>query len=156
MRPEIFARIGTLKINQISPDLHTIADFARDTQQIDNLVIGNKGFRLFHTTKLDDFVGLEPPSKAVFLGTDRQNLYTLIQLLRKSKMVSIEDLATTSALLKFISENEAHFPNITGLHITYDVQYNELINSIPDSLLGRCRKLSLTEKTESSTFFSTV
>ena len=71
-------------------------------------------------------------------------------------MLSIDDLQSTWPLLKLLCDNEAQFPNITGLHLTYDAKHDDLVRSIPLRLLQRCRKLSLIEKAESTTFIHTT
>ena len=58
IRPKMHARIGQLDFAYITCDLYTIENFAHQTLQIDKLMFGNRGFKLFENAKLDEMVGL--------------------------------------------------------------------------------------------------
>jgi len=111
--------------------------------QIDKLMFGNRGFKLFENAKLEEMVGLTLPVPVICRQTDRQNLATLVNLLKKTKMLVLDRLNVTWPVLKILSDNEASFPSITGLHIEFDPAYNKLIEDLPPNLLKRCRTLSL-------------
>lgn len=87
--------------------------------------------------------GLTLPVPVICRPTDRKNLATLVNLLKKTKELRLDRLNVTWPILKILSDNEACFPNITGLHIEFDPEFSELILCLPDNLLKRCRSLSL-------------
>lgn len=98
---------------------------------------------MFEDAKLDELVGLHIPLPVLCRMTDRHNLTTLVSLLKKTKMLRLDRLSVTWPILKILSDNEASFPSITGLHIEFDPEYSKLIEELPPRLLQRCRKLSL-------------
>ena len=63
--------------------------------------------------------------------------------MKKTQTLKLDRLSETWPILKMLSENEASFPSLTGLHIEFDPEYNNLIAGLPPSLLRRCSKLSL-------------
>ena len=83
-------------------------------------------------------VGVELPVPYICRETDRSNLRTLVNLLKKTKVLQLVRLNETWPILKILSDNEAKFPSITGLHIEFDPAYSELIEDLPPKLLRRC------------------
>ena len=112
MRPERHARIGILDFQWITADLFTIEEFANECMQIDKLMFGNRGFRLFDDKgkkikTIDQMVGLKLPETVECAPEDRRNLATLVSLLKKTKTLQLDRINVTWPILKVVIENEA-------------------------------------------------
>mmetsp|Transcript_3839 Transcript_3839/g.4447 ORF Transcript_3839/g.4447 Transcript_3839/m.4447 type:complete len:112 (+) Transcript_3839:352-687(+) len=97
--PFRFARLDFLEFAYIQDDLHVMETFAKGTLMIKRLHIGNRGFKLFRDASVSDVVGLNFPPELPCTKGDRGNLSTMVQLLKKSKTLSMDRIKTTEPAL---------------------------------------------------------
>ena len=95
IKPKRFARIDFLEFGYITSDLYTIEAFSQETMEIGRLHIGNRGFQLFQDSRLDQMVGLELPFAIQCKESDRANLRTIVALLKKTRVLSLDRIKTT-------------------------------------------------------------
>ena len=69
-------------------------------------------------------VGLHLPYAINCKESDRANLRTMVNLLKKSRILKLDRIKTTWPVLHIVNKNEASFPNLRGLRLEYihDVQ----------------------------------
>ena len=119
IKPKRFARIDFLEFGFITSDLYTIESFAKDTMEIGRLHVGNRGFTLFQDANLDEMVGLELPFAIKCRESDRGNLRTIVALLKKSRVLSLDRIKTTWPILHLLNLQWQHFPNLKGLRLEF-------------------------------------
>ena len=99
IQPKKFARIDFLEFGFITEDLYVIEAFAAETMAIGRLHVGNRGFKLFNDANLEDMVGLHLPYVVHCRESDRANLRTIVSLLQKTKVLSLDRIKTTWPIL---------------------------------------------------------
>ena len=119
IKPKRHARIDFLEFGYITSDLYTIEAFAQDTMEIGRLHVGNRGFQLFSDANLDDMVGLQLPFALNCRESDRGNLRTIIALLNKTRVLSLDRIKTTWPILQLLNQQWQHFQNIRGLRLEF-------------------------------------
>ena len=92
MAPKPFTTIGTLTLDNVNQDLYLIEDFAAGTLAFKEVYIGYHGFELFSEAKLDEMIGLDLPYVVQCKASDRSNLKTLVNLLRKTRKLRLETI----------------------------------------------------------------
>ena len=117
IKPKRFARIEELEFRYITSDLYTIEAFAQETMEIRLLKIGNRGFQLFSDANLDDMVGLHLPFSIQCRESDRGNLRTLVALLKKTQVLSLDRIQVTWPVLHLLNLQWRHFTNLRGLRL---------------------------------------
>ncbi len=144
VKPLLRQKVNELSFAYISNDLHMIECFVDHSLGFEKVSIGNRGFKLFDEVDPGQLKGLSL-ELVQCRQSDKDNLRTLVKLLKKTSCVSIDRLEVCWPVLKIIVENPLEFKNILGLHIEFDPRYHSLINQIAEHYAPKIKYFSMTE-----------
>ena len=91
-------------------------------------------------------VGLELPFAIVCRESDRGNLRTIVALLKKTRVLSLDRITVTWPVLQLLNTQWRHFRNIKGLRLEFNEDQEECMTrfmAIPDGLLESIEELAL-------------
>lgn len=92
-------------------------------------------------------VGLQLPLPYRCPESDRANLRTLVALLKKTKVLSLDRIKTTWPILSLLNRQHLAFPQINGLRLEFQEEVYDTFMQIPDQLLENLTDLALAEVT---------
>ena len=106
VRPLPFSRVNLLYLSNVQQDLYQIQHFAAETLSIGQLWIDSRDFKLFsEQVNFSDLIGTTLPPTLDCKPSDRANLATIVNLLKKSHRLKLENLPQTGILLRMISQS---------------------------------------------------
>ena len=92
-------------------------------------------------------VGLHLPFAIKCSESDRGNLRTIVELLKKTKVLSLDRMKTTWPILHLLNMHWRTFPKLTGIRLEFQEEYFERFMEMPADFLANITELGLNEVT---------
>ena len=119
--------ISDLELKWIDDELFRLAEFSEESHLVKILSITDRNFKLFKTAKVEQMIGLELPENIKCPDTDRLNLRTLVNLIKKARRIGLNNLNVTGDILKILSFFYQEFSSLKGLELELDDAHSTLI-----------------------------
>ena len=119
--------ISEVEFAWVNDELFRLSEFSEESHEVKMLAITDRNFKLFKKANVNQIVGLELPEKVRCPDTDRINLRTLVNLVKKARRIRLNNLNVTGDILEIIVKFAEEFPTLKGLEVELDDSHAPLI-----------------------------